>query len=1153
MEQEKIIAGFRVLQNLQMGSGSQGTVYKAVCEEPREGIAAKGDVVALKVMFVQDEGQVQWRKLQKRTQELSRLDHPNVVRYRGCFNVSGPFTDMHVVVQEFLEGETLKDFLSNRKNGLDVDDALRIVKAAIEGLVYTSGCGIVHRDIKPGNIFLGIRDGKIESVKLIDFEIAKQEGGTVTTAAGNIRGSFDYMAPDFIDASFHGDVQSDVFSMGVVMHEMLTGKTPYQRFEGDSKQANFAFLSRWAQQPSGGGNPIHVSSRVKRLLAHADEVLAKALSPDRNFRFVDFKAFREAIGNIKYRDLRNGESTYRLLQFIGKGGFGEVFKARHRQTNALVAIKHLLKPEYAVRFFREARTMQKLDDPCFVRFVDFFLSEKMNGRDAFLVMEFLDGMPGNSLRDAIKNAAGTEAATLPQMDVLRAFHRYAHGLYVMHSKGIYHRDIKPSNLYYPAGHPDCAAIMDLGIARDVHGTVTQGQVPGTLDYMPPEVVVSDSRGDSGMDIYALGLCLYEALTGKTGYPRLPSGTEGLMAFFARARSGVGPKFEALPVGNDNGAEILRLLQEMTDLNVDKRLNSAAEVVKRLEALIRSLGGKVDLSAKFSPEEEDTLTETLVIDLPDDVHTDSTTPMKDELLGKLMEEKEEKGRRERRRRRPFAVASLLLLGFGAGVSVYMFREQIIAEWRERVAQTSEPKIKEADGTNDTVVAAVTNMPPPKANDAESEENMRIKAENQRLIEQLNRLTNSLPNTVTIAIPKLADGIVCLVGGVEATGPLTLKQGDIVEYVYQRLGYSYLGPTTYSVSDAKNQQLPAPSESDWKVKPVHVRIPRFSADVSCWIGEHELRSGSTITNLPGQRIECAFRRKGYKNVQKIFEVDFSDNQELPAPRFDEWELLPVTVSVPKLPDGMTCWIDGKEVTGSLSKKPGAWISVTYRRKGYADVTRSYLVATAETQTLPVLEASEWGALAVRVAVPELPQGVTCWIDGLQVVDSMSRRPHEKLACVYRRRGYDDIQKTYEVTSAPEQQLPKPLDSEWALKSMLVYIPRVMADVSCWIDGQELWGGDAVTNVFGGKISCVYRRKGYRDVQKKYDVTVADYQELPAPRFDEWELLPITISIPKLPDGVTCLVDGQEVASSLSRKPGDRITAKFSRNGYADVELP
>ena len=85
---DKIIGGFKVLQEIQAGSGSQGTVYKAVCEVDKFGFVAPGTVVALKVMAVQDDRKQHWKKLEKRTAELCRLNHPNVFLNRGCSTMS---------------------------------------------------------------------------------------------------------------------------------------------------------------------------------------------------------------------------------------------------------------------------------------------------------------------------------------------------------------------------------------------------------------------------------------------------------------------------------------------------------------------------------------------------------------------------------------------------------------------------------------------------------------------------------------------------------------------------------------------------------------------------------------------------------------------------------------------------------------------------------------------------------------------------------------------------------------------------------------------------------------------------------------------------------------------------------------------------------
>ena len=167
---DKKIGGFRILAEIKGASGSQGQIFKAVCENPPFAGIEPGTVVALKAMAVHDEDGQAWAKLEKRTSELVRLSHPNVVKYYGCFSESGTFNDIHAIVQEFLDGETLKQRLLRCPSGLDADEALHVTEAALAGLEYTAANGIVHRDVKPGNIFLCAAGG----VKLIGCEVAHQ-------------------------------------------------------------------------------------------------------------------------------------------------------------------------------------------------------------------------------------------------------------------------------------------------------------------------------------------------------------------------------------------------------------------------------------------------------------------------------------------------------------------------------------------------------------------------------------------------------------------------------------------------------------------------------------------------------------------------------------------------------------------------------------------------------------------------------------------------------------------------------------------------------------------------------------------------------------------------------------------------------------------
>ncbi len=590
---DSMVGGFKILANLKAGSGAQGTVYKAICERDDLPFCPRGTVVALKAMPVSgDDPDSAFEKLRRRTDLLKSISHPNIVRYFGCFSAQLEFAERHFIVLEFLEGETLAQKLQKNRAGLDADEAIRIVKGMVAGLAAAENAGIVHRDVKPGNVFV-CENGE---VKLIDFEISRNTSRE-TASSGNMLGSYDYMAPDFTDPDFSGDAISDIFSAGVVMHEALCGDTPYKRLGRDSGKSSFEFLERWTRDSNGDftHSSCRVSSGIERTIAHAKPVLSKALALRREDRFATFAEFEAALGTIRMRELRNGSRRYRILQLVGRGGFGEVFKVRCE--GKVYAVKHLLKLQYATRFFREAKIMSELKDPCFVQFFDFFILEHAGERDAFLVMDFLPGMPGSSLRDAIRASAG---AGIEFESVIKAFMRYAHGLRVIHERGIYHRDIKPTNLYFPPENPEKAAIMDLGIARDEKGTETSGQVPGTLDYMPPETALGQARGDSGMDIYALGLCLYEALTGKKGYPKLPSGSAGLAQFFQRAKDKVRPDFSDERV--TSRPQLLDLLVRMTEPDPAKRIQNAAEVGAVLRTFVDSDAGvpETTSASTFAP-------------------------------------------------------------------------------------------------------------------------------------------------------------------------------------------------------------------------------------------------------------------------------------------------------------------------------------------------------------------------------------------------------------------------------------------------------------------------------------------------------------------------------------------------------------------------
>lgn len=1102
-EDKKIIGGFRVLREIQVGSGSQGTVYKAVCEIDKFGIVDPGTVVALKVMAVQDDGKQHWRKLETRTAELSRLTHENIVRYYGCFSESGLFNDIHVVVQEYLEGVTLKEKLFGFRSGLDVDEALKVTNAALAGLEYISRYGIVHRDIKPGNIFL-CENG---SVKLIDFEIARQRGGTTTSTAGNIRGSFDYMAPDFIDPEFHGDEQSDVFSMGVVLHEALVGKTPYQRLEGAGKQANFAFLSRWSKALSDGSSPIYVSSRVKRLLAHATEVLEKALAPRREERYVNFSEFRKALKTVKFRYLPNGDKSYQILQFIGKGGFGEVFKARLRGTRQFVAVKHLLKAAYAERFYREAKIMKKLNDPCFVRLVDFFTMDVGNSREAFLVMAFLDGMPGSSLRDAIRGASDR----LPIHDVLTAFERYAHGLSVMHASQIYHRDIKPSNLYYPANRVWAAAIMDLGIARDVNGTVTHGQVPGTLDYMPPEVVLTDNRGDGGMDVYALGLCMYESLTGKTAYPRLPSGTASYPAFFERARNKERPNLSDKTVASD--PELLGLIREMTELDPEKRINNAGIVSKRLRKILDDRFGGPRVSESIAPDDNEIAAPTVITRVIPDDPTQVTKVVPEN--GNIPPDNENDPPRPNKKR--FAPPVLLIVAIAAAaigffcwkpvlkyvqnrsaeaeaVSFYNERisDCILSDGRlhegnyaelEKEKYPSSPAVVSAlsgkfEKLRKTLVSAVRfnlKVEPPLTRRS------RIKRARQLLngkwarmlispgeVEQLNREIDAAGAwCVSIvkngcAFPVWIDGSEISAGGSKV---MTYEDGHPENGIVMRPGFKPIHlPKDI---DGKVYEI---TEDAFTAKPVRFSLPVFNSDIRCELEGRVRNPGEAVELLPGY-YECRYSRETYKPQIVKFSVYANADVKVPGPAE---------------------WVHTEEFLEQEKKMMAdrAKALALERKRKEEEEARKAEEAKRKAEEARIKAEEARKKAPVEVVIPSLESGVVCLFDGVEIKAGMKLKPGRYL-CVYRRSGYRDQDISFEVKAGVDCALPPP--GLWQANPVRVEVPKLSEDIVCRVDGVSVADELALSP---GEHSCVYSRLDYEDQTVKFKVFPATPAFLPAP---------------------------------------------------------
>ncbi len=202
--------------------------------------------------------------------------------------------------------------------------------------------------------------------------------------------------------------------------------------------------------------------------------------------------------------------NYQLIRLLGSGGMGEVYLARNKNIDQLVAIK-ALHPKYAdspvlrARFKQEAVMLNSLNHPSIVKFLNFVENEY----GVFLIMEYVEGC---TLEDFINNKNGliVEKKAVPMMmEILDAFN-YAH------KRGVVHRDIKPSNIFLDTeGH---IKILDFGIAQIVSevNKTQGGQSIGTPAYMSPEQVYGQPL-DRRSDIYSLGVLFHQMLTGRAPY------------------------------------------------------------------------------------------------------------------------------------------------------------------------------------------------------------------------------------------------------------------------------------------------------------------------------------------------------------------------------------------------------------------------------------------------------------------------------------------------------------------------------------------------------------------------------------------------------------------------------------------------------------
>jgi serine/threonine protein kinase len=199
---------------------------------------------------------------------------------------------------------------------------------------------------------------------------------------------------------------------------------------------------------------------------------------------------------------------YALLERLGRGSMGEVFKARNETDGALVAVK-IMNPalssdaELVERFRREALSMRVLVHPNIARVFD----HGQQGEHLFMVMELLDGRDLGTL---------IQKAALSLTRKIEIMIECSDGMAFVHACGVVHRDLKPANIHVT--NEGRVKIMDFGLARIADSVMTQlGTVMGSPSYMAPEIVMG-KKADARSDVFSMGAVFYELLSGRRAFP-----------------------------------------------------------------------------------------------------------------------------------------------------------------------------------------------------------------------------------------------------------------------------------------------------------------------------------------------------------------------------------------------------------------------------------------------------------------------------------------------------------------------------------------------------------------------------------------------------------------------------------------------------------